>query len=223
VGGVLVLLAVANVVSNRVLPGWAYVPWNASVAMVLLWVGWREAGPAAIGWQQWRRGVAWGAVLFVLTAMALGAAVLMPVFHDLFQDRRVQPGVPTLLYHTVVRIPLGTVLLEEMAFRAVLPALLAMRWGVLRGSIGASAAFGLWHVLPALTLNRVNPVARDVFGSGTAAVVAAVVFAVMGTFVAGLWWCWVRTQSRSMIATMIAHVATNSLGYLIAWIVGGRA
>jgi uncharacterized protein len=217
------LLVVANVMSNRVLPGWAYVPWNASVAVTLLWVGWRTVGPADIGWQQWRRGAAWGAVLFVLTAGVMGVAVLMPVFNDLFHDRRVHDGVGTLIFQTVVRIPFGTVLLEEVAFRSVLPGLFGARWGVVRGSIAASLVFGLWHVLPALTLNRVNPVAGDVFGTGNAAVAAAVVFAVVGTFVAGLWWCWIRYRSRSILATMIAHVSTNSLGYLIAWIVAARA
>lgn len=223
VGGALLLLAVANVMSNKVLPSWAYAPWNVAVASLLLWVGWRTVGPAEIGWQQWRRGAAWGAVLFVLTAIVMGTAVLMPVFNDLFQDRRVHDGVGTLVYQALVRIPLGTVLLEEVAFRSVLPGLFAVRWGVLRGSILASFLFGLWHVLPALTLNRVNPVAGDVFGSGDAAVAAAVVFAVVGTFFAGLWWCWIRYRSRSILATMIAHVSTNSLGYVIAWFVATRA
>jgi uncharacterized protein len=218
-----VLLAVANVMSNRVLPGWAYVPWNASVAVALLVIGWRTVGAADIGWQQWRRGAAWGTVLFLLTALVMGTAVLMPVFNDLFQDRRVHDGVGTLLYQALVRIPFGTVLLEEMAFRAVLPGLLAARWGIVRGSVAASFAFGLWHVLPALTLNRVNPVASDVFGTGNAAVAAAVVFAVLGTFVAGLWWCWIRYRAHSILATMIAHVSTNSLGYVIAWLVAARA
>jgi membrane protease YdiL (CAAX protease family) len=88
--------------------------------------------------------------------------------------------------------------------------------------VAASFLFGLWHVLPALTLNRVNPVAGNVFGSGAGAVAAAVVFAVFGTFLAGLWWCWIRYRARSIAATMIAHVATNSVGYLIAWIVSTR-
>ena len=57
----------------------------------------------------------------------------MPAVNELFEDRRVSTGVATLLYQAVVRIPLGTVLLEEIAFRSVLPALLATRLGVLRG------------------------------------------------------------------------------------------
>ena len=110
-------------------------------------------------------------------------------------------------------------MLEEVAFRAVLPGLFALRLGVLRGAIAASICFGLWHVLPALSLNEVNPTATKVFGDGSAGVAAAVVFAVVGTTIAGLWWCWIRTRARSVLATMIAHVGTNSIAYLIAHLV----
>lgn len=48
---------------------------------------------------------------------------------------------------------------------------------------------------------------------------AAVVFAVVGTTVAGLWWCWVRYRARSVLATMLGHVASNSVAYTIAWLV----
>jgi membrane protease YdiL (CAAX protease family) len=222
VSGALALLAIANVMTNRVLPNWAYVPWNLAVAAAVFWIGVRVTSAAEVGWQQWRRGAAWGGVLLAVTAALLGVAVLMPVFSDMFHDRRVDDGVATLLYHTIVRIPLGTVVLEEVAFRAVLPAMFALRWGVVRGCIAASAAFGLWHVLPALGLNTINPVARDTFGDGPLAVTGAVVFAVVGTFLAGLWWCWVRYRARSIAATVIAHIATNSLGYAIAWFVSNR-
>jgi CAAX protease family protein len=52
-----------------------------------------------------------------------------------------------LAYHACVRIPLGTVVLEEVAFRSVLPALAARRYGISGGVLIASALFGLWHVL----------------------------------------------------------------------------
>jgi membrane protease YdiL (CAAX protease family) len=120
-----------------------------------------------------------------------------------------------------VRIPLGTAVLEETAFRAVLPGLFAHRWGVLRGSIAASVCFGFWHVLPALNLNEVNPTAARIFGDGAGGVAAAVVFGVVGTAIAGLWWCWIRYRAGSVLATIIAHVASNSVAYTIAFVVSG--
>ena len=120
-------------------------------------------------------------------------------------------------YHAFLRIPLGTAFMEETAFRAVLPALFAVRWGVLRGCIAASVLFGFWHVLPSLGLNEVNPTMTDLFGDGAAGVAAAVAFAVVGTAIAGLGWCWIRYRSGSILSTIIGHVATNSIAYTIAF------
>jgi membrane protease YdiL (CAAX protease family) len=216
---VVLVLAIANVMSNRVLPAWAYVPWSVAVAIAIVAVARRELPLAQMGFTEWRRGAAWGVVLVVLTGGVLALAITMPVFNEMYHDRRVGDGVSTWLYQAFVRIPLGTALLEETAFRAVLPALFAARWGVLRGSVLASVCFGVWHVLPALGLNEVNPVATRVFGTGIGGVLVAVVFAVVGTTIAGLWWCWVRYRARSVLATILGHMATNSIAYTIAWIV----
>jgi membrane protease YdiL (CAAX protease family) len=158
-------------------------------------------------------------VLFVLTAGVLLLGLTMPVFREMFHDRRVEAGVGTWLYQVVVRIPLGTALLEEVAFRAVLPALFVLRLGALRGYAAASVCFGLWHVLPALGLNEVNPVMTRWLGTGAGGVAVAVLFAVAGTTVAGLWWCWVRHRSGSVLATVLGHTASNSVAYTIAFLV----
>lgn len=217
VAEILAVLVVANVMSNRVLPGAAYVPWNLAVAAVLVVLGRQLVMPTAMGFTEWRRGLAWGLTILVLTIVVLLVAVWMPAFNDLYHDKRVEDSLPAMIYQAFIRIPLGTAVLEETAFRAVLPAVFALRWGVLRGSIVASLCFGLWHVLPALHLNTVNPTANSVFGNGSAGVTVAVVFAVVGTMLGGLFWCWIRYWSRSILSTMLAHVATNSVAYVIAW------
>ena len=105
--------------------------------------------------------------LFVATAVVLAIAVLMPAFHDLYEDRRVDTAVGEHAWQTLVRIPLGTVVLEEVdRLRSVTPALFATRLGVMRASLVASVLFGFWHVLPALQLNEINPVMTDLFGRG---------------------------------------------------------
>lgn len=215
----LALLVVANVMSNRVLPAWAYLPWNVVVSVALVWVARHEVSAVAMGFTRWRSGAAWGAVLFVLTAGVLLLGLAMPTFHDMYHDRRVDGSWWAWAYQVFIRIPLGTALLEETAFRAVLPALFAVRWGAVRGYLAASLCFGLWHVLPALGLNEVNPVMTRWFGTGVGGVAVAVVFAVAGTTVAGLWWCWVRHRSGSVLATMLGHVASNSVAYTIAFMV----
>ena len=64
-----------------------------------------------------------------------------------------------------------------------------------------------------------NPTANTVFGNGNSGATAAVFFAVISTMAAGLAWCWLRYRSGSVVTTMIAHVATNSVAYVIAWFV----
>ena len=219
VAAVVVVLMISNAMSNRGLPASLYVPWNLGITVVVYALGRTRLAPVEMGFAEWRRGVAFGLVLIVATAVVMLVAVVMPAFHELYEDRRVDESVASMLYQVVVRIPLGTALLEEVAFRGVLPALLAVRVGVMRGCIIASVLFGLWHVLPALSLNEVNPVATDVFGAGAGGTIAAVVFAVIGTTVAGFWFCWIRYRARSVVATIIAHIGSNSIGYTIAYFV----
>jgi len=38
------------------------------------------------------------------------------------------------------------------------------------------------------------------------------------TFVAGLVFCWLRLRSRSLIAPVMAHCATNGLALAVAWL-----
>lgn len=215
----MLVLVVANVMSNRVLPEWAYVPWNLAVALVIVLIARREVTLADMGFTAWRRGAAWGLVLLILTTGALLLALAMPAFHQMYHDRRVTGGTWTWLYQAFVRIPLGTAVLEETAFRAVLPALFATRRGLLRGCALASIWFGLWHVLPALHLNSLNPTVAKLLGHGPAGQMVGIAFAVVGTALAGMWWCWVRYRSGSVLATMLAHVATNSVAYTIAFLV----
>ena len=212
------MLVVANLMSNRVLPDWAYVPWNAAVATAIVALALSVTTREQLGFTSWMRGAAWGSVLMVLTIAVLALAITMPAFNELYHDRRVSAGTGTWLYQTLIRIPIGTVLLEEVAFRGVLPGLFVLRWGVVRGYGAASNCFGLWHVLPALTLNEVNPVATRIFGSGAGGVAIAVVFAVCSTAIVGIWFCWIRLRSGSVLAPMMAHLASNSGAYTIAWL-----
>lgn len=152
------------------------------------------------------------------TLLFLVAAVVPPV-DELFRDSRVRPGVAELVYHAAIRIPVGTVLLEETAFRGVVPALARRRVGVVGSYVIASLLFGLWHVVPALSLEEVNPVTARVLGEGLTGKISAVALAVGGTFLAGLWLSFLRHRSASLLAPILAHVATNSIGYTTAWII----
>ena len=67
--------------------------------------------------------------------------------------------------------------------------------------------FGLWHLPPAL---------RDASDKGAAGAVGVVVGTIAVTTVAGAAFAWLRLRSGSLVAPMMAHLATNSFAYAAA-------
>ncbi|CAN5539485.1 type II CAAX endopeptidase family protein [soil metagenome] len=213
-------LVVVNVVSNRVVSQQLYVPWAVASSAALLAFAVRVDGRSwadlGLARHQVPRGLRWGAGLAGSIVVIYVVGIVLPATHDLFQDDRVRGwGLGETLYAAFVRVPLGTVLLEEVAFRAVLPAVLgarSRRWVAVAGS---AALFGLWHVLPSLGLEHVNPVADDTLGTLPAGVTVAA--SVVSTAAVGVWFWFLRKWSDSLLAPMALHWATNGLGYLFAW------
>jgi membrane protease YdiL (CAAX protease family) len=213
------LLTVFNVLNNRVLPSWSYVPVNLAEAVVLLavarwaWCSWADLG---LAWRQCGRGLLWGlGAMGVILAVYL-IAVAIPLTRGYFEDDTAEhASFGRMVYEVLIRIPLGTVVLEEIAFRAVLLALAVRRWSWRWAATFSSVLFGLWHILPASELGSVNGGLADVTGGR---LTLAVVAAVISTFVAGLVFCWLRRRCGSLVGPMLLHVATNSIGFFFAWI-----
>jgi uncharacterized protein len=211
-----------NLAANLWLPWALYVPGNLLVAAILVGVAvkiggcrWSDLG---LDRHELRRGLAYGAVvaLSVTVVLALGAA--LPATRGLFQDRRAA-GISTavLLYVVLVRVPFGTVVVEETLFRGVLLGLGFRRWSHMTAVTVSCLAFGLWHVLPARHVTSFNPVFADLAG-GQLGRVYGVVVAVAGTAVAGLVLCWLRLRSRSLLAPALVHATVNGLGYGLAFL-----
>jgi uncharacterized protein len=121
-----------------------------------------------------------------------------------------------MLYELGVSIVLLTAIPEEFAFRGVLLGSALRLWGPWRASLVTSALFGLWHIAPTLHTMSDN---REFAGAAahTGGQVLLVLGSVAVTFVAGLVFCWLRLRSRSLIAPVMAHVATNGLALTVAW------
>ncbi|WP_433789009.1 lysostaphin resistance A-like protein [Actinoplanes sp. CA-252034] len=154
-----------------------------------------------------------GAVAAVAVVYAVGAAI--PLTRPAFQDVRYHLHLSAALLTAFVIVPLGTVLLEEVAFRGVLMGLINRHRGAVWASITSSVLFGLWHILPSLRLNRANEAVGSVFGTGLIGQVLAVAGAVGFTALAGLLLCELRRRSGSLLAAAALHWATNGLGLLI--------
>ena len=211
-----VLAAWNNLVVHR-LPGrpWSYVVANVAAAGVLLAaaraseLSWAELG---LGRRRLAAGVRWGGACAAAVAAGYAAALALPGLRPLLADARVAGlGSGELAGQVLVRIPLGTVLWEEVAFRGVLLAALS-RLLPRAGAVGVSAAvFGLWHVRPTLGALAANDLADEPLARA-----GAVLLACLGTAAAGVLFAELRERSGSLIAPALLHLATNSLGLLAA-------
>jgi uncharacterized protein len=220
---VVALAAAGNAATNLLAPAALYVPTALVVAVVAVLIAVRLGGCDArdlgLARADLGRGLRHGAVAMAVVAGLLAVGVTLPATRELFADRRVdEHSVAALLYATLVRIPLGTALLEETLFRGVLLGLGLRRWSRRVAVAWSSALFGLWHVLPAGGLSGYNPVVADaVHGPAGRLVVTAA--AVAATALAGLVFCWLRLRAGSLLAPVMLHAATNSVAYAAAWVV----
>jgi membrane protease YdiL (CAAX protease family) len=213
------LLALATTLANRVLPGWAYpVCGTVTAAFLIMVARWSGLGPNTIGLD--RRYVQRAAIVGLLglglVALVFGTALAIPALRAVFYDGRMgAPGLRELLWLALVRIPLGTVLLEEVAFRGVLPALFGggehWRW---RAVLGAATLFGLWHALPSLAL-RQNAMVQVTLGDLPLSAVSAL--AMLAAAAAGVVLHWWKHTGRGLLTPALVHFGTNSGGLFIAW------
>jgi membrane protease YdiL (CAAX protease family) len=214
-----VVLVVANLLNNR----WAraaYLPTSLVTAALLLGVfrlagfTWSDAG---LGRAELARGARWALVLVTLVAVGYLVSAPLPATRRAFLDRRVeQAGIGSAAYQVLVRIPVGTVVLEEVAFRGVLYGLLRDPYGIVWATAVSCWLFGLWHVLPARELPKLNPVAGRMFHRRPPLVVVATVIA---TALAGVVLCELRRRSGSLLAPAALHWAINALGYVTAFVI----
>lgn len=135
-------------------------------------------------------GVAAGAVL-----VGVAAVTAVPPVHAAMAARELPEG--TLKWLTL-KIPIGTVWLEELAFRGALRTSAAEAFGRAGGRLLQAIAFGLSHI----------PDARSAGESVLGTVVV--------TGLAGWTFGWLADRSDSLVAPMLAHLAINEAGAVAA-------
>jgi len=200
IGAVIAILAIWHTFRNEI-PPWARTPAALTVAIGLLAIAhWASASKAELGLsRRWmRRGFVVGGIACAILLTVLVVAAIVPATRHWFDDSRADVSLARMLVWALIQIPLGTVMLEEIAFRGVLLAMLrrlvSTPWAVAVSSV----LFGVWH----LTASTDNPL-------GT----------VVATTVAGVVFCVLRLRSHSLIAPMMAHIGTNSFVLVIAWVI----
>ena len=207
------LVAAALVVYNNLLNLWPpfnrtwFVPLNVSLTGALLLVGF---GPLDLDATQ--LGLGDLDVVDAFVGAGIGLALTLPLYvaprwkraRGWVADERVAHlRGPAIAYQIFVRIPLGTAVLEEVAFRGILFA----SWrdlGDARAAIYSSIAFGLWHISPALNQLRANrraasPAQTAAFIAGTVAVMSLAGVALVG----------LRLWTKGLVAPILLHAVVN--------------
>jgi len=220
-GIVVAALATVNVAQHML----SSTVWLGPVVAVALLVFARWSG---LSWSQLglhrnrlRSGLSWGFGAVALVALVYLVGVFVPLTRPAFLDARYHFGLNGALFAAFVVIPLGTILLEEVAFRSVLWGMLARHATTWRVLLISSALFGLWHILPSLHIATANRGIGDAVGgagraAGVLVIAGIVIFTALGGVVAGE----LRRRSGSVLASAGMHWATNSLGVLfglVAW------
>ena len=211
-------LIVWSLIANLVIGDTAYTLRNLLLTAGLL-VAARRAGlgTATLGLARERvsDGLRWGAGAVAVIAVVIWAGVAfaeaLPGVSRLLADERAQHEGAALAAAMLVRIPLGTALFEEVAFRGVLLAVWLRCCSPKVAVLASSIVFGLWHIAPTavgLDLNGIAPT--------TPTGLAAIVGGVLITTLAGLAFTWLRWRSDSLLAPVLAHWAANALGLLAA-------
>lgn len=193
-------LSAAIVARSTVVPSDWHFAFNVAIFVLSIGVA-RLAALSAeelgLARQHLGSGLRLGGLVFVtITAIvALGAPF------GLLDDDRATVDLGDMTLRVLVTIPIGTVLMEEFAFRGVLYGLLDRVTPPTGATAIGAGLFGLWHVPPLLD-------------DGVAVVLGTLV----ATTVAGLGFIWLRRRSGSLLAPILAHLATNSSTFALAWV-----
>jgi CAAX protease family protein len=213
---ILILASYANVVANRILDDAWHIPFNLGILGVATLIS-RRAGTTwtSMGLRSDRavRGLVVGGSVIVIIVVGMAIAIAIPGTRELFEDDRVVDNtIPWVLFQAFIRIPIATAFYEEVLFRGIVFGMLVRRNSPLVAALWTSLFFGVWHILPTIETLQTNP-AGDLF-SGVIGVVLAIIGAVGSTMLAGLGFLWIRLYANSTIASILAHVGTNSVAML---------
>jgi uncharacterized protein len=212
-----VLAAYNNLVGRHAWHERWYVPLNACAACVALSAAAAggltaaDVGFGRGGWRLRRAGAWWTAAAAAGWVVVAALPMTRPVLDD---KRSASLRGRAVAYQAVVRIPVGTVLWEEVAFRGVLQASLRRVLPAAAAMAVTSGVFGLWHVRPTLQALRANGLADTPVRA-----VAGVTAGVAATAAGGGLLSWLRETSGGLAAPMALHLVTNSGGAVAAWAV----
>lgn len=220
-GAIYALALYANVIANEILDSVWHIPFQLGILGVALVIS-RRAGTTwtSLGLRQDRlqRGAIVGGSLLAIITTVIVVGIAIPATRDLFRDENIaEASLGWVLFHALIRIPIATALYEEVLFRGIMFGMLVRRHSPLLAGAITSALFGFWHILPTIRTIDASP-AGEMF-SGWIGLPIAILSAIAGTAVAGIVFLLVRLYANSTFASVLAHIGTNSIAMLGAFVV----
>jgi membrane protease YdiL (CAAX protease family) len=158
-----------------------------------------------LGLGSWRRGVRAGGIVAGAAAVVTAIAALSGADPTGRVEAAAELSGREVLVQVFAEIPIATVVLEELAFRGVLFALLARLVSPRTALVVGSVLFGIWHVSPPAVVSSAV--------GGELATVAA-------TTGAGVVFHLLRRRTDSLAAPAVAHWGTNGVTLGVAWLLG---
>ena len=211
--GLVVAIVATDIVTTHLAPPGSGVYFK--IAILAAYVAWARFS-ASLSWDDMgmsKETVKSGFVVGLLAVVVIGAViavlVAIPGTRSYFDNQQIASGSTTNHFlEPLLVIPLGTVVFEETIFRGVLLGSLLKLGSKKQAIVFSSIVFGFWHVSPALSNAHGGFVHSVVAVAGTVAITA----------VAGVLFALLRLRSGSLVAPILAHIATNSLAYVGALI-----
>jgi membrane protease YdiL (CAAX protease family) len=218
------LLAAYNVARTLWIPESWQLLTNVGVALLIGAIAWwSSVDTTELGLHRDHHplGAIWGGgALLLVMAVVVGFALVSEVrgsSQGALDDPRLQVPFLEMVYEVAFNTPLGTVVLEEFAFRGLLLALFLRHTSMWRSVLWSSLLFGAWHILPTLTTAASNG-AVEQLASTPAGLVLVVIGNVLSTAFAGAVFAYLRLRSGSLLAPALAHLATNDISFVVGWL-----
>ena len=188
---------------------------TAGLALIA-WAHGLDAPEVGLGRSTWVHGIAIAIGIVLVVGIVIGVAGSIPRLQHLFADERITEvsGLETTR-KALLDIPIGTVLIEEFAFRGVLLALGDVLWPLPWAVVWTSVLFGLWHISPALEMHDSHQATQ---GSSWTTVVGTVIF----TGLSGVGFAVLRLWTGSLFPPAALHWAANGTGVVVGWFVHRR-
>jgi len=196
--------------------GQVYVPANIVVAALL--VGWfihfHSLSPSALGirFDNLLPSFYWGVTFGLLIGILIFVSVLKisSNFQPASNLSTFANQGSTKFFPILVGIPAGTVLLEEIAFRGVMFALLMTQgFSTNQALILSSLAFGVWHIGLVVRSRKVHSIVS--WPGFTCGILMLVV-----GFIGGIIYGALRIQTGNIVGCLIAHWIANSFSIVAA-------